>query len=387
MFIRYLMILFPLIFIFGCASTNTLPTPEDYAHYFADDAFKKPLDIQQTEDVYYLSPTQKRWLNTLIKPHDNSPLTHQLINGLFKENYLGFHYDNSFTRTAEKTLESKQGNCLSMVIMSVAIAKHLNIRYKIYDIEASPVWNKNGGIFLLNGHVNVQLENTSRSPKAANELIRDRYITLDFFPEASSRKSSKERISERKLVAMYFSNLAADAMVKKQWNKAYWLLKESISNSPEHVVAWNSLGVVYRNAQQYDLAEKVYKYVLDIKPNDLNVITNLAILLSNQGRKSELEQYQHQLRIAQLKNPYPYFDKAQVAYQEKSYKKAIKFYKKAINLSPFVDEFYFGLYKTYAAMNKMTLAKKYLKYAQDNSANFVDRRRYGNKLAILAKNL
>jgi len=387
MTIKSIVSIVSLMVLVGCTATSNTKNNSNTTFLFTDKTFEKPNDLAKTSDIYYLTEPQKKLLDAMVKPSVNQSFTRQLIDNLLKKNYQGFDYDNSFTRTATNTLTSKQGNCLSMVILSVAMAKHFDINYKIYDIKTAPVWDRNGGLFLLNGHVNVQLENTNFNARHSTyEFMKSRYITLDFLPQSSRRTLTKKHIDESELAGRYFANLAADAMVKKDWNRAYWLLKESISNAPNFSSAWNSLAVLYRFTGYDDLAESVYKHALVLEPNDNNVVANLAILLSSQGRYQELFDYQRQIDLAELKNPYRYFDKAQYAFHDKEFNKAIKLYKKAIKMAPQIDEFYFGLYLTYLEIGDRKRAIKYLKIAKKKSSTVDSRHRYNAKLAILANN-
>jgi len=387
MTIKSIVSVFSLMILVGCSSIGNTKLNSDTSVLFADITFEKPDDLAKTSDIYYLTEPQKNMLNIMVKPSLTQSFTRQIVDNLLQENYQGFDYDNSFTRSATNTLSSKQGNCLSMVILSVAMAKHFDIKFKIYDIKTAPVWDRNGGLFLINGHVNVQLENTNYNTKhSVYEFMQNRFVTLDFLPQASRRSLSKKQINELQLAGMYFANLAADAMVKKDWNRAYWLLKESLSNAPNFSAAWNSLAVLYRLTGDDDLAESVYKHALVLEPNDNNVVANLAILLSSQGRYQELFDYQRQIDLAELKNPYRYFDKAQYAFYDKEFDKAIKLYKKAIKMAPQIDEFYFGLYLTYLEIGDRKRAIKYLKIARKKSSTVDSRHRYNAKLAILANN-
>lgn len=371
------------LILIGCMSTHQSGLQEDTRMLFADHRFEKPTDFHRITDIYYLTEEQKLQLNDVIKPSNRHTLTQQLIDNLLEKDYQAFRYDNSYTRTASETLASKQGNCLSMVILSVAMAKHFGIKYKIYDIKTAPVWERNGGLFLINGHVNIKLQNSDKRRDKSVYEITQNYVTLDFIPRESRRSLSKEQISESALAAMYFSNLAADAMVQQQWNNAYWLLRESLSYSPRHGDAWNSLAVLYRYSQQEELAEKVYKHALAIRPQDTNVVANLAILLNAQGRFQELFEYQRQINLAEMRNPFRYYDKARYAYISQDYERAVRLYKKAIKLSPQVDQFYFGLYQSYLALDKDSLAIKNLKLAKERSSTIEERQRYNSKLAIL----
>ena len=172
-------------------------------------------------------------------------------------------------------------------------------------------------------------------------------------------------------------------MLFRSWDRAYWLLKESIAFDPYQSAAWNSLAVLYRYNNQEALAEQVYHHALALAPQDTNVIANLAILLSAQGRYQELFEYQRQINLAELQNPFRYFDQAEYAMSLAEYDKAVNLYKKAIKLSPHVDQFYFGLYKSYLALDRDKLALKNLKLAKEKSATVDDRARYNDKLALI----
>ncbi len=370
----------------GCAATSSSQVNVNTDHLFINSSFSKPADFNNITDIYFLTEQQKAMLDSTIKPSLSQSFTQQIVDNLLQKDYQAFDYDNSFTRTASQTLESKQGNCLSMVILSVAMAKHFDLKFKIYDVKTAPIWNRNGGLFLVNGHVNVQLQNTNYDSKhSVYEFLQNEYLTLDFLPRETRRSLAKQRVSERQLAAMYFSNIAADAMVQRQWDRAYWLLRESITYDPYQSAAWNSLAVLYRYNNQETLAEQVYHHAMALAPKDTNVIANLAILLSAQGRYQELFEYQRQINLAELQNPFRYFDQAEYAMSLANYEKAVNLYKKAIKLSPHVDQFYFGLYKGYLALDRDKLAIKNLKLAREKSATVNDRSRYNDKLVLLSQ--
>ncbi|OIQ48229.1 MAG: hypothetical protein BM565_02315 [Gammaproteobacteria bacterium MedPE] len=370
----------------GCAATSSSQVNVNTDHLFINSSFSKPADFNNITDIYFLTEQQKAMLDSTIKPSLSQSFTQQIVDNLLQKDYQAFDYDNSFTRTASQTLESKQGNCLSMVILSVAMAKHFDLKFKIYDVKTAPIWNRNGGLFLVNGHVNVQLQNTNYDSKhSVYEFLQNEYLTLDFLPRETRRSLAKQRVSERQLAAMYFSNIAADAMVQRQWDRAYWLLRESITYDPYQSAAWNSLAVLYRYNNQETLAEQVYRHAMALAPKDTNVIANLAILLSAQGRYQELFEYQRQINLAELQNPFRYFDQAEYAMSLANYDKAVNLYKKAIKLSPHVDQFYFGLYKGYLALDRDKLAIKNLKLAREKSATVNDRSRYNDKLVLLSQ--
>ncbi|MDP2560087.1 tetratricopeptide repeat protein [Psychrobium sp. 1_MG-2023] len=378
-------IIFLALLLCGCAQ-HSQQLKEPNRQLFLDNAFTKPVGIQPASKVFSLSGEQKLWIRSQVQYGAKKTLTTQLIDNVLMKDYRAFDYDNSYTRTASETLSMKQGNCLSMVIMTASIAKFLGIPYQLQEIASAPLWDRNGGLYLVNGHVNIRLkEQRINQTNISYNLINREYVTVDFLPSATRRHLSREVIKEHKLIAMYYVNLAADAMVAKDWRRAYWLIRQSIDSDPSFSPAWNSLAVIYRYNNQLALAEKVYRYAMVLAPENMNVVANYALLLESQGRFIELIPYQKRVDLAKLKNPYRYFDRAENAYERQQYREAISLYKKAIKLSSDVDRFYFGLFKSYYALGQISKAKYQLKQAQQRSLTYENRQRYNAKLALLTK--
>ncbi len=372
-----------LLLLTGCSNRYT-KAQIDHRILFHDAAFERPEHLPDPAQVFILSAIQQNQISSLINFSSDIPLATQLINKLLKDDYGSFDYDNSYTRTASETFEVKQGNCLSMVIMTVAIAQQLGINYRVQDLAIAPVWSRDGGLFLINGHINIQLNRASGVTAQREIFVGPRYVTLDFIPSRAIRNIATTRVSQARLVAMYFVNLAAETMVKQQWDLSYYLLKLALESDHSYSAAWNSLAVVYRYREQLMLAEKVYRYAMLANPDDLNLIANFSLLLESQGRFSELFEYQRRYDLAQLHNPYHYYDLAEIALAAQQYQRAIKYYKQAIDYSSAVDQFYFGLFKSYYLLGQWNTAQKYLVQARKYSATIKNRQRYNAKLMLLS---
>lgn len=366
--------------LFGCAHKAIVIDSDQYQHLLIDSAFVKPINLPEAQNVFVLSKQQQAWLHSHINRESKKSITMQLIDNVLKKDYGAFDYDNSYTRTASETLANKQGNCLSLVIMTAAMAKYLDIPFQIQDIQSAPLWDRHGGLFLLNGHVNIKLMKV----KGDQFLTKD-YVTLDFLPQGTRRTMRKKAINNNLLGAMYFNNLAADAMVLGDWHRAYWLLSQSIDNAPSYSEAWNSLAVVYRHNNQERLAEETYHHAMLLAPSNMNVISNLALLLQSQNRLEEWAVYAKMIALSQFKNPYRYFDQARNESEKLNHIKAIRLYKKAIRIAPYNDQFYFAVYQSYLKINKPDKARHYLKLAYKQSTTEKDRRRYNMKLNLFVK--
>lgn len=368
----------------GCA-TQSRSFTADYQPLLHDQLFVPPLKaIPTATDIFALTGDQLSMLDDIVKPRLNSTGAMELVDGLFKRDYGAFDYDNSYSRSASETLRHKAGNCLSLVIMTAAIAKHFDIPFKYQNIKSTPVWDREGDLYLINGHINIRLiAHVGDKWSSIYHPVATKSITIDFIPEASRRGIAREVIDESRVLAMFYSNLAADEMVRQNWSRAYWLLRAAIEKDADYPAVWNNLGVVYRNIQQDSLAEKAYRHALSIDPNDDNTVSNLVMLLLRQERYDEMYHYQRQYDLAQLNNPFYYFDRAELAYEQEDYYQAIHLYKKAIKRSDFVDRFYFGIFKSYWRLNKYGEARKYLELAERHSQDLKDRQRYNAKLSFL----
>ena len=386
---RLIMItLLALLGVTGCATSTSSPADAPQ-RVFNDALFEPPsTPIPDAGDIFYLTPAQLLMLDDLIRPRMGTTGARQLVNKLFKKDYSEFDYDNSFTRSASLTLDQRAGNCLSMVIMTAAIAKHFRIPYRYQDIKSTPMWDREGELYLINGHINIRLLTTvaDKTPLVYNPL-ESKSITVDFIPQATRRGIARRVIGEQRVVAMYYANLAADEMVRHNWSQAYWLLREALRSDGGYDAAWNNLGVIYRNIGEDGLAELAYRHSLKLVPGNDNAVSNLVLLLRGQQRFDEMFELQRLYDLAQLNNPFYYFDQAEIAYAEGDYHQAISLYKKAIKRSDFVDRFYFGLFKANWQLKRFGQAKKYLQLAEENSQDLKDRRRYNVKLGLLNEGL
>lgn len=140
----------------------------------------------------------------------------------------------------------------------------------------------------------------------------------------------KRRVSQSMVASMYYNNVAAEALVKGQYDKAYGLLKLSLQQDNQFLPAINTLAVLYRYKGLVEEAEALYKLALTIDPDDMNALYNYAIILGEQNRLDEWADVHKVMELARIHNPYYYYSMAQQAYFDKEYKLALNWYKKRL---------------------------------------------------------
>ncbi len=357
----------------GCASGDPHPDapPGDL---FADRQFAAPSAVPAVDDIFALSPEMVSTVDALKQQPDPK----RALMALIREDG-GIRYDNRLTHNAADTFARRAGNCMSLVVMTAALADALQMPVRFQLVNAPPVWDRQGGLYLINGHVNLRLS----APYRPNEIrVNDGGVTVDFLPGNQLRGYDVVTLSRQELVARYYNNLAAEAMVEGEQDKAYHLLKAALHQEASYGDAWNTLGVLYRKAGLEAKAEAVYRHAVTLPDSELDALHNLAILLASQDRLLEWQAIHARLELKRIRNPYYHFDMGEIAYQAGEYDKAVRFYRKAVDLADYRHEFHFGLSRAYYQLGDFALSARHLHRAEDLAPRD-EQARYQMKLLAL----
>jgi tetratricopeptide (TPR) repeat protein len=101
---------------------------------------------------------------------------------------------------------------------------------------------------------------------------------------------------------MYMNNRAAESLAEGRVNDAYWWARAAIEEDPRFMSAYNTLGVTYRRHGNPQEAERVLSLVLELEPGNTLAMSNLALVLNDQGRAGEASALTRKLEQLQ---PYP----------------------------------------------------------------------------------
>ena len=372
-------------FIGGCAS-KTSTQDVDLNTYFHDEHFTAVTTLPTPEDIFTL-PEQalvdlKRELKRSQSPlHQPKKMMHEWLADYINATDGGFRYADNLTRTASETFNDRQGNCLSLVVLTAALAEAVDVKVEYQDIGIPPIWDRQGGFYLVNGHINLKLLPADKS-NVFN--ITTRSIQIDFLPERAMQGYSTQRINKSTVTSMFYNNLAAEALIVGNYDRAYGLLKLALAEQNQFLPALNTLAVLYRYKGLDAQAEALYRYALTVSPEDMNALNNYAIMLSVQNRLDEWAEVHKVLELARIRNPYYYYGMAQQAYLEREYQDALSWYKRAIAKADYRHEFYFGLSRTYWVIGDEQLAEKHLKKALSLTKDSKNKQRYQAKLHAMA---
>ena len=208
-------------------------------------------------------------------------------------------------------------------------------------------------------------------------------LTVDFVPADTIRSQRVRVIDESTVLAMFMNNRAAESLHDGRVDDAYWWAREALRQDPKFTTAYNTLGVIYRRHGNTLAAEVALRYVLALEPANAQALSNLVLVLRDQGRKPEAEVVAAQLLQLQPYPPFKYFDDGVLAMQKGQYAAARRLFEKEIARSAYFHEFYFGLALANYGLGNLVEARKALSQAVENSSTPRDRDLYTAKLAWL----
>jgi Tfp pilus assembly protein PilF len=380
---KSLVLLLSIVFLLaGCASPPPLPVQaaEPLLH---DRHFAPPARSIAADEVFALSPQMKRYIEVDMAPHlRGQGYREGLIDALYSRGRLKLRYDAARTRNAAEAFDGRAGNCLSLVIMTAAFAKALEVPVHYQNVTVDAEWSRSGNLYLTSGHVNIalgqRLIDRAGVVSSASELL-----TVDFLPQEDTGGRRTQVISESMIVAMYMNNRAVESLAAGQIDDAYWFVREAVLTEPRFLAAFNTLGVVYQRRGLAREAEPVFARVLQAEPENRPALANMARLLAGEGREAEAEALQRRLAQIEPYPPYHFFDLGIAAMKEGRFADAKALFTKEIRRAAYQHEFHFWLGVANYQLGDTRQASKHIAQAVDHSTTQAYHDLYAAKLEWL----
>jgi Flp pilus assembly protein TadD len=371
-----------LVLLAGCASTPQLaPTPDLYS----DASFGPPSQPVSTADLFTLSPEMRDYLHSAAFQSylRNRGKEYGLLEALYNGSKTGLKldYDASYTRNAAETYRDRAGNCMSLVIMTAAFAKELGMTVRYQNVMLDESWSRNGGLYVLSGHVNLMLG--YRAPDQLYGSDPERALVVDFLPDPQADKRYTQSLDEEEIVMMYQNNRAAEALVAGKLDDAYWWARAATSGNPRTALAYNTLGVIYERRGNLALAERAYRAALMREPESAIALRNIEPVLIALGKTEEAKTIAQRVARIEPTPPFHYFNKGVTAYQHGEYSEARDLFAREVRRAPYYDEFHFWLAASLLQLGDIKQAREQLALAADTSTRKDTRKLYTAKLAHL----
>ena len=347
----------------------------------SDASFKPVADPPRREEIFALSPPMREYLRTRVKPLVREVGAPQAIYQLVHED-LALDYDAAMTRDAAQAFDARAGNCLSLVILTAALAWAVDLPVHYQTVFGYDVWSRAGGIAFRSGHINTVLSGSNDRDLIGRATGSDT-LTVDFIPIDSTARTFTREISEDTLVAMYYNNRAAELLAAGEIDAAYWWARAAVKADPTFVTPYNTLGVIYRRHGDLREAERALNAVLEREPDQTLALGNLAGVLDAGGRSAEAHQLRVRLARVDPDPPFWFLDQGRAAMARGDYAGARELLQKELRRMPYDDEVHFALAVVNAELGEMGQARRQLTLALENSTTRDRRGIYAAKLEHL----
>lgn len=271
----------------------------------------------------------------------NWDLVARLQELLFSPQFLNVRYDASANLTAAEVFAQRRANCLSLVNLHIAMARHLGLQAQYQTAQIRPQWDRRGELLVLSEHINA-LGSLGGSSK---------YI-VDFTPEVQLQQQTAQVISDQQALALYFNNIAVDHLVNERIEQALTWFRYALATDPDLANAWNNMGSTWNTAGDDELAEYSYMKAAWLDKNYPTAVNNLARFYSIRGNEAEAARYRRAVRRYNNRNPYYHYAQGNIAYSEQDFEAAQRHYQRAIRRNRLEPDFYLALGLTYREMGQ-----------------------------------
>jgi tetratricopeptide (TPR) repeat protein len=365
----------------GCQSTSVYVTPSELLLYDRGFVGFTQVQIESEQEIFRLDDKAKAFVKSTIASKTNKiDQMEALVRGIFDRSDLNLLYQGDANNTANETFHSRAANCLSMSIMTYAMAKEAGFYVDFQEIMIPEFWTRKAGFSLLNGHINLKMF-APHDPSVF--MLNKRSFQVDFDPQSSRSGLPKKIVSKQAVMAMFYNNKGADALLRKDYTSAYAYFREALLIDPNFDSGWINLGIVYRLSGYFNQAEKTYQHALGLNSDSLTASENLAYLYTFTGREEEAEAILAKVEYKRNNNPYYHVNLGEQEMEQEHWDQALGHFRRALALDRSKHEVYFGLARVYFEIGELQQSKRYFKQAKNKAHNRQDEDKYQHKIDFL----
>lgn len=373
------------LFCSGCAAT--LITSDDLLpaeQLLKDDAFPHfgSYPIEQAREIFALDEDAKAFVaKTTRGLHSNEDKIKKLIRRIFSRAELDLIYTASANTIASETFQNASANCLSLSIMTFSMAREAGFLSEFQIIDIPEYWTRRSGYSILNGHINLRIKSDNRTN---TKVLFKKSFVVDFDPASGAEQFISRDASVPVVLAMFYNNKGAEALMKQNNDLAYAYFRESLLADDGYPGAWVNLGLLYRKIGLYDFAMNAYHRAISLDESHNTAWENLAILHKHLGNVKAASEINRRLDAKRNENPFYHQMLAEVDREKGSLESSIHHYERAIRLNRNQHEFYFGLASVYFEKGDFERSERFLKLAKKKAGKSKVADIYVNKLTALS---
>ena len=255
---------------------------------------------------------------------ENEGRLRKLLLLLYGSDGLALRYAPEVTHTAIESFAARQGNCLSVMNLFVAMARYAGIDANFQTVKVRPNWDRRGNLVVLSQHIN-----------ATGRFGPHRSYVSDFTPEVSLQQFTSTTLTDAQARSLYFTNIGVEALIEGNSEEALDFLKNALFLDPDSSVAWNNIGAIYSDLGNSELTEFSYKMSVLKDINSMSAIGNLAKFYRKNGQLARAKQYDRAIERFNETNPYFFYSQGSAALSDDDFVLAEELFLKAVSLMRF----------------------------------------------------
>lgn len=345
---RALAVLILLLCVGGCSVAPAAPDAAD--ELWMDQAFDydPALVSVSAASLFKLDDNLIRSLRSSPEVTKGDPVARRtyLLALLFGTDMKAFAHAGGHSTVAADTWRNQRGDCLSLSILSLALARALDLPAQLQEVRVPASFDRRGNVDFLNAHVNVLVRN-DQPLRMASRGLSSGDIVIDFEPSIGSRQRGTP-LSDAAVLARFFNNIASEHLAQGNDRLAYAHFKAAIRAEPSYSASYNNLAQLYLRAGHADAAEALLRRALLLNgANDL-ALGSLHRLLLSTGRDAEAQTYEKRLLARREQDPYYWLGLGLERLQRAQYGSAVEALERAQMLTTGFDEVHRNLAIAYS---------------------------------------
>ncbi|MCF6225392.1 MAG: hypothetical protein L3J22_03680 [Xanthomonadales bacterium] len=363
--------------------SNSAPSELPPLPLLSDSYFGEPLAILTIAQVFSLNNAQKQHFQSALKSSTLRPLRPgKQIYKYIEKHLEDFNY-HADTLIATDTFNRNQGNCLSLAILTKALVDLTAVKISYELVETPIIYQSEGGMLLSSQHIRAVLTDPKASRSYRGLSLYQGKVIIDYFPTRGTR--ALRMVAEDEFYSMYYRNIAAEAMVNKNTNLAFWNLKKSLQLKPGDAHAINMMALLHSRLGYPGYAENLFLYSIEYGEESLELLNNYHALLIRLNRSEDARAIAIKLQQYDDPNPFKWIQLADIAYANNDYPSALTYYTKAANKADYLHQPYAGIARAQYKLGKPRAAHNAMKTALLNSSQPEVISSYQNKLVLFSK--
>jgi Tfp pilus assembly protein PilF len=312
----------------GCATVPSVPVATQLPWHdeaFAYDATS--VRIQQ-DDLFRLDPELEQTLqDPALQQLSTSRRLDKLVALLYGRGLKPFPYAPGHSTTATQTWQNKRGDCLSLTVLAVSMARALKLEAQMQEVRVPVLFDRRDRVDFLNQHVNVLVRKSSPIDWAESRFQSNDMI-VDFEPEVGTNREG-HALSDQAILARYYNNVAAEYLSHDQRSLAYAYFKAAIQLEPKYASSYGNLAQLYLRSGWSSDAERLLREAVDLSEDATVHLLSLHQLLLAQGRTQEADYYAQLLKSRRDKDPYYWIGLGLKNLREGEFRQAVNALEKA----------------------------------------------------------